>query len=373
MIRRTVSVAQKEILQIFRDPRTLVTMFLIPLVQLFLLAYAATTDVQHLRMAVFDMDRTVASRDLIAAYRTSNYFDVVAYVASQPEMEKLVDRGDVRAGLVIPAGYSDSLASGRQASISFIIDGTDPTVANTAFAASQTVGQAQGIRVLERRLGISTAALAPLSVESRVWYNPDMKSVNFMVPGLIGTIVFILTMIMTALSIVQERERGTIEQLIITPIQPLELIVGKVIPWVLIAFVNILEVLGLGVFWFHMPINGSVSLLLGLSAIFLMSAVGIGILISTMANTYREAMLVAAFVMLPSIFLSGFFFPIEGMPRSLQFVSYLMPLRYMLTIMRGILLKGVGMEVLRDQVIAMSVFGVAILVIAATRFHKRLE
>jgi ABC-2 type transport system permease protein len=372
VINRTLTVAKKELLHIIRDPRTLAVMFLIPAVQLFLLAYATIADVEHLRTAVLDADRTPQSRELIDAYRASSYFDIVDSVASEEMLSRLMDGGTVQAGLIIPAGYGEDVAAGREASVAFVIDGSDPTVANTAFAASQQVGQAHSVELIERRLGISTADLTALSVHPRVWYNPELKNVNFMVPGLIATIVFILTMFMTGLTIVQEREQGTIEQLMVSPIRPLELVIGKVMPYIVVAFLEIIEVLVLGVFWFGMPINGSLFLLLALSAIFLMTCLGVGVFISSVSSTYREAVLMVAFIMLPSVFLSGFLFPLEAMPRFLQMLSYVVPLRYMLTIIRGIILKGVGFEALVGEVGALFVFGVAILGFAATRFRKCL-
>jgi len=229
------------------------------------------------------------------------------------------------------------------------------------------------MRLIERRLDISAEEMMALEVRPRVWYNPDMKSVNFMIPGLMGMILFFITMMLTAMAIVRERERGTIEQLMVTPIRPLELIVGKVLPYVVVAFFDVLEVLAIGVLWFGVPIHGSVGLLLAFSAIFLMSSLGIGILISSFANTQQEAMMLAYFFMLPSLFLAGFFFPIEAMPGFLQTLSYLIPLRYMLSILRGIILKGVGWQVLAGQAGALALFGASIMLFAASRFKKRLE
>lgn len=348
-------------------------MFLIPVAQLFLMGYAATTDVEHLRTVVLDADRTSQSRELVAAYQASNYFNIVAYVSDYEELVHLLDRGKVRAGLIIPSGYGADVAAGQKASLSFVIDGTDPNVANTVFAASQQVGQAQSMRIIERRLGVSPENMTALEVHPRVLYNPEMKSVNFMVPGLMAMILFLLTTMLTALSIVRERETGTIEQLMVTPIRPIELIVGKVAPYVLVAFFNVLEVLAIGVFWFGVPVHGSLLLLLALSALFLMTSLGIGIFVSSVANTQQEAMLLVWLMMLPSIFLAGFFFPIEAMPGFLRAISYLVPLRYMLVIIRGILLKGVGLRILVGEVAALFLFGATIMTFAAMRFRKRLE
>jgi ABC-2 type transport system permease protein len=373
MIRRTLTVARKELIHIVRDVPSLVVLFLIPVAQLFLLAYAASTDVEHLHMAVLDADHTIQSRELVDAYRASNYFDVSCFADDEAQLAQLIDQGTVWAGLIIPAGYGADVIAGRVANVAFVIDGSDPVVASTVFAAAQSVGQSHGAQLIERRLGIAIETMTALEVHPRVWYNPNMKSINFMVPGLIAAIVFILTMIMTGLAIVQEREWGTIEQLMVTPIRPIELVTGKVAPYVVISFLEILEVLLFGVFWFGVPVRGSVFLLLALSALFLLTSLGLGIFISSVANNFQQAMYVISFIMLPSLFLSGFIYPLDAMPRGLQMVSYLNPLRYMLIIMRGIVLKGVGMEALKGDVAALAVFGVAIMGFAATRFHKRLE
>jgi len=373
MIPRTLSLIRKEFLHIFRDPRTLAVMFLMPIVQLVLLGYAATTDIEHLHTAVLDSDRSAASRELIEAYRASNYFDIVLYVESGQQLAYLVDSGQARAGLVIPAGYGQALAAGRRAQVAFVIDGSDPGVANTVFAASQSVGQAESMRIAERTMGVDLDHLPGVQVRPRVWYNAEMKSANFMIPGIIGMILYFLTALFTAMSIVREREQGTIEQLIVTPIRPLEMIVAKVVPYVFISFFDVLEVLAIGVFWFGVPIRGNLGLLLGLSALFLLTSLGIGIFISSIANTQQEAMLLTFLTMFPSVFLGGFFFPIEAMPDWLQAITYVIPLRYILVIIRGIILKGVGFRILYQQVIALAIFGVVIMLLAATRFRKRLE
>ena len=373
MLLRTFSMIRKEFLHIFRDPRTLAVMFAMPIVQLVLLGYAATTDVKHLRTAVLDGDRTVQSRALVDAYQASAYFDIVTYVRNEQELGLLLDGGQIRGGLLIPAGYGSDIAAGRQADVAFVIDGSDPSVASTVFAASQSVGQAQTTRIIQRTLGLDPSTMPGVQVRPRVWYNPDMKSASFMIPGLMGMVLFLLTTLFTSMSIVREREQGTIEQLIVTPVRPLELVIGKVVPYVFISFFDVLEVLAIGVFWFGVPINGSLTLLLSLSALFLLTSLGIGIFISSVANTQQEAMLLTFLTMFPSIFLAGFFFPIEAMPEWLQAITYVIPLRYMLVILRGIILKGVGLQLLQQEVIALVIFGVVIMTLAATRFRKKLE
>jgi ABC-2 type transport system permease protein len=373
MTGRLFFVIYKEFIHVVRDPRTLAVMFLMPIMQLILLGYAMTTDVDHLPSIVLDQDLTSQSRALIEAYQASSYFDITRYASSEEELRRLIDKGTYRAGLIIPSGYSNDLGGRQNAQVSFVIDGSDPTVARTAFAASQTVAQAHSLELAGQRIGLSLETLPGVDVRTRVWYNPEMKSINFMIPGLLGLILQFMTTLFTAMAIVREREHGTIEQLMVTPITPPELILGKVIPYVAIAFFDLAEVLIIGVLWFGVPIRGSVTLLLGISTLFLLTTLGLGILISTIARTQQEAMYLSFFTLLPSIFLSGFLFPLEAMPTALQVVSYVIPLRYMLTVTTGIILKGVGLRILAAEVIAITVFGVVIFSVASRRFRKRLE
>jgi ABC-2 type transport system permease protein len=373
MIKRTLTIMRKEFLHIVRDPRTLASMVLMPLMMLFLLGYAVTGDIEHISTAVLDHDRTSASRELISTYQASNYFDIVRYVENQAELGRLLDSGQVRAGLAIPAGYGRDLERGKEAQISIMIDGSDPNVANTAFAAAQSVGQAQSIKIMEKRTGVNLAEQPGLKVEPRVWYNPDMEGVNFMIPGLIGMILQQMATQLTAMAIVREKEMGTIEQLISTPVRSYELILGKVVPYAFISFGHIVMVLGAGVWLFKVPVHGSIPLLLVLSSFFVLTALGLGLFFSTVAKTQREAMLLTVFTLMPSMFLSGCFFPIEAMPTVLQHVSKVIPLTYALVIIRGIMMKGIGLEIVRGEVIVLSVFMAGILALAASRFRKKLE
>jgi ABC-2 type transport system permease protein len=373
---RLISLIRKEFIQILRDPRTLVLILVMPVMQLFLLGYSATNDVRNVPMAVLDQDRSPSARALLDAYRAADYFDIGYEIESEQELRDLVDRGVVRAGLIIPPGYGTQLEANGISHVAFILDGSDPTVASTALSAAQLIGQSLGANVMAERLarrGQPGGLNLPLDVRTQVWYNPDLVSAYFMVPGVIGMILFALTSILTATAIVRERERGTIEQLIVTPIRPWELIVGKMLPYVILAFLNTLEVLAIGSWWFHVPIRGDLALILLLSGLFLFSGLGIGLLASTVANTQQEAMLIVWMTLLPSIFLSGFFFPIEAMPRLLQWISAVMPLRYYLVIIRSLMLKGVGAAALTDEIIALTIFGLAIMAIAALRFRKRLD
>jgi len=373
MIGRIFHITVKEFIHIGRDPRTLAIMIVMPLVMLILLGNAATTDVEHLRTAVYDGDKSRHSRRLLETYQSSNYFDIVATVDRQDDLAPLIDRGDVRGALVIPAGYGREMTAGRQVEVAFLIDGSDPSVANTVYGASQQVGQAVTVELIEERLGQSSTEMPGVDVRPRVWYNPNMESSYFIIPGLMVIVLFMFTTLFTSTAIVRERELGTIEQLIVTPIRPTELIIAKVIPMALGSFVIVIEMLVLGAVVFGVPIQGSIPLLLGLSGLFLLTALGLGILLSSAASTQTEALLMTLATVLPTIFLSGFFFPLEAMPGWLQAISYLIPARYAMTIMRGIILKGVGLQILIEQVIAVLIFSAAMVLLASTRFKKNLE
>ncbi len=376
MYKRLLSLIRKEFIQIVRDPRTLALTFVIPVVMLFLLGYAATNDVRNIDLAVFDQDQSPASRRLIDVYEAADYFKLTYVVSSEDELRNLIDNNSVRAGIIIPPDYGRTLGTGRTAQVAFVLDGSDPTVASTALAAATMIGQTQATKIMMERLekrGLSNVIRAPIDVRTQVWYNPGLVSAYYMIPALIGQILQFLTTILTATSIVRERERGTIEQLIVTPLRSWELVVGKLTPYVLISFMDTIEVLAAGVILFRVPINGSLVLLLILAALFLVTTLGLGLFISTIANTQQEAMLTTMFTILPSIFLSGFFFPLAAMPTWLQVISYIIPLRYFLIITRGIILKGVGIEALWSEILALVIFAVLIMGAAAVRFRKSLD
>jgi ABC-2 type transport system permease protein len=372
---RLISIIRKEFIQIFRDLRTLVMILIIPIMQLFLLGYSATNDVRNIPLAVLDRSRSAESRALLDSYRAADYFRIAFSVDSEAEIEQLISSGEARAAIIIPPDYAQRLSEG-QAQVAFILDGSDPTSASTALSAAQLISQAHAIDLLASafaRSGMNLRVQPPLETRTTVWYNPDMISAHFMIPGVIGMILYAIAAILTATSVVRERERGTIEQLIVTPIRPWELIVGKLMPYVILGFFNTVEVLAVGHWWFGMPIRGDLGLILLLSIVFLVTGLGIGLFASTIANTQQEAMLTVWMTLLPSIFLSGFFFPLEAMPKFLQWLSYFMPLRYYLVIIRSLLLKGVGLQMIQTDVLAMTLFAAGIMTAAALRFHKRLD
>ncbi len=370
---RLLSIIRKEFIQIIRDKRTLALILVIPIMQLFLLGYAATNDVRNVPLAVFDQSRSTEARALLDAYRAADYFKIAYSVGSEAELQQLIDRGDAKAGLIIPPDYASALAAGS-AQVAFILDGSDPTVASTALSAAQLIGQTHATGILAEKVSRSGQNLKlqpPVEVRTTVWYNPDLISSYFMIPGVIGMILYAITAILTASAVV--RERGTIEQLIVTPIRSWELVFGKILPYTILGLFDTIEVLLVGHWWFGVPIRGSMMLIILLSALFLLSGLGIGLLASTIANTQQEAMLTVWMTLLPSIFLSGFFFPLDAMPKVLYWISYLMPLRYYLTIIRVLLLKGVGIEMIWNDVTALTIFGVVIMGAAAMRFRKRLD
>ncbi len=372
---RLVSIIRKEFIQIFRDPRTLGLILVMPIVQLFLLGYAATTDVKNVPIAVWDQNRTPESRALLDAFRAADYFRIDYNVQSEEDIQTLIEGGDVRAALIIPPDYDRRLLEG-DAQVSMVLDGSDATVGSTALSTANLIGQSYSIKVLTEqasRLGRAATVKPPLEVRTRVWYNPDLVSAYFMIPGMIGMILYFITALLTASAIVRERERGTIEQLIVTPIRSWELVIGKVVPYVLLGFFDTMEVLLIGHFWFKVPIRGDISLIIATSGLLLLSSLGIGLFASTIANTQQEAFLTVMFTMLPSIFLSGFFFPLDAMPKFLQVVAYAIPLRYFLVIIRSLLLKGVGAPAIQNEIIALAIFGIVIMGAASLRFRKRLD
>ncbi len=373
---RLLSLIRKEFIQILRDPRTLVITFAIPVVQLFLLGYAANTDVRNVPLAVFDQSHSAAGRRLLDAYRAADYFKLTYVVDSEDELRALIDTGDARAGLIIPSTYGQQISGGQPVQIAFVLDGSDPTVAATALSAATLIGESHSINLLVERLnqrGLPDVFQSQVNVRTQIWYNPDLESAYFMVPALIGMILQMQATMLTSIAIVRERERGTIEQLIVTPLRAWELVVGKLIPYIIIAFFNTLEVLVIGTLWFDVPVRGSLSLLLALSGLFLVPSLGIGLVISTGAKTQHEAMMLSFFTMMPSIFLSGFLYPLAAMPKVLQWISAVIPLRYYLIIVRSLVLKGVGIEAVLDETLALAVFGVITMGVAALRLRKRLD
>jgi ABC-2 type transport system permease protein len=372
---RLISIIRKEFIQLFRDKRMLALILVLPLVQMFLLGYAFNNELHDVPMAVFDQSHSAEGRALLDAFQLSDYFKLDYQVSSDADLQKLIENSQIGVGLIIPPDYAAKLHEG-QAQVVLILDGSDASKTTTALSAAQLIAQNYSTELLMQKMarsGLSMELQAPVELHTTVWYNPDMISAYFMIPGVIGMILYTITAILTATAVVRERERGTIEQLIVTPIRPWELVVGKVMPYVILSLFDTFEVIAIGHWWFGVPVRGSLLLIALLSTLFLLSGLGIGLFASTIANTQQEAMLTVFMTLLPGIFLAGFLFPIDNMPKLLQWISYIIPLRYFLKIIRVLLLKGVGIESIQGDVIAMVLFGVIIMSAAARRFRKRLD
>jgi ABC-2 type transport system permease protein len=358
MLSRIWSIVVKEFIQIRRDPRTLAIVLVMPIMQLVLFGYAINTAVDHIATIVLDQSRDSQSRRFVASFFNTGYFDRAGEASSLEQLRAAIDAGAARVGIVLPPDFSHDLVAGRVPTAQVLVDGSDPNTAQTALLVSGLLGAGGG---------------ASVDVRPVVLYNPGMQSVNFMIPGLLGLILQFQTLLLTAFAVVRERERGTLEQLVVTPVKPWELMLGKILPFVVIAFANVLVASAVGRFWFGVEFAGSFALLLVLAALFVLSSLGLGLLISTISQTQTQAMQVALFVMLPSIILSGFVFPRESMPFVIRDLGFLIPLTYFLEILRGIILKGVGVEVLWPQVVALAIFGAMVFGLSANRFRKTLD
>ncbi len=363
------AVLRKEYRQFFRDRITVAVIFAIPAVQLCLFGYAINFEVKHLPTAVLDFARCAESRAVVQDFVNSQYFDVRFHVSDYRELTALVDRGAVKAGIVFPPDMKSRLKAGKAAAAAVVFDASDPMTAGSAISSAQAIGMYRSIRILAQGRDVSEL---PFEIRTRAWYNPQMLSANFMVPGLIGVIMQLVTMMLTAMAIVRERERGTLEQLLVSPVNRLELILGKLIPYVVLGYVDITLALLIARYVFGVTIAGNLVALYVLAFLFLASTLGFGLLISTVAKTQQQAMQMSFFVFLPSIMLSGFFFPVAAMPAAIRPVSYAIPLTYFLEICRGVILKGQSFQHLARETAVLAVMGAAILGLAVARMRKRM-
>lgn len=376
MLRRLLAIMKKEFLQIRRDPPSLVMVFVMPVMMLLFFGYAVNMDVDHIPLAVLDQDQSQASRQLVENMVQTQYFDLSYRVLDGNEIRALLDGGRVRAALVIPPGYARALRRGETATAQLIVDGSDPLVARTALSMAELTShyKSQEIRMATiNPQGVPLQSLPGIDLRARAWYNPGLESTKFNIPGLIGLIMQNVTVMLTAFALVRERERGTLEQLMVTPIRGIELMIGKLVPYILIAFIDMGLALSIGVLWFKVPVVGSIPLLLGLTFLFLIFALGLGIFFSTIARTQLQAMQMTMLFILPSVLLSGFIFPRSSMPLVIQYLGNLIPLTYFLEILRGIMLKGVGIRYLWRDVLPLAIFGVGIITLASWRFRKRVD
>ena len=371
-LRRLAHLVRKELIELRADPRLFGIVIIAPIIQLTVLGYAATTDVKDIPLLVVDGDRSTASRELIARFDASSNFYIVDVVSGNGSVEHHLSHGTAWMALTIPAGFSERLSSGRSDTVQVIADGTDSNSTGVALGYARNVVAAfSAEKTADLRPGVPRIAL--IDADIRVWFNPRLESRDFMVPGIVALLLLVVTTNLSAMAIVREREVGTLEQLNVTPLARWELIVGKLLPYALIGMFDVILVTLVAVFWFEVPFLGSFPLLFGCSAIYLLSTLGLGLFVSTISQTQQQAFMTATFFFLtPMIYLSGFTFPIENMPSWIQWVTYLIPLRYFLVIVRGIFLKGVGVAVLWPQIAALLACGLVLIALATLRSSKRL-
>jgi ABC-2 type transport system permease protein len=366
----------KELIQVLRDKRLRITLIFPPIFQLIVFGYAANLDVKHINTAVRDLDQSVESRELITRFGSSKYFDIISYPQTPKEIEALIKKGDVILSIEIPSDFSKKLKKGNTATVQIILDGTE---SNTAMIALGYVGRIlseYSTTIMIKRLnreGMVGFEEAGVELEQRIWFNPNAESRLFYVPGVIASIAFLIPIILTAQAIVREREIGTLEQIMVTPIRSWELMVGKTLPFAMIGLVDAIMIALIGVFWFEVPLRGNPLILLLGNVLFLMSSVGIGLFISTISSTQQQAQISTFFFMMPAFILSGFAFPLENMPEWLQYITYANPLRYFLIIIRGVFLKGNGLDILWSEMLALAILGGFMILLSSLRFQKRLK
>ena len=367
----------KEFLEIRMNPRLFGIVIVAPILQLTLLGYAATTDVRDVPIVVADGDRSSPSRELVRRFDASRNFTVIDVVATVAEIEPFIEGGTAWLALVIPTGYGAEIASGRPTVLQAIADGTDSNSTTAALGYATALIGGFASELSEARAlgaGIEGPARGAIDARIRVWFNPGLESRHFMIPGVLALVLLIVTANLAAMAIVREKEIGTLEQLNVTPLRRWELIAGKLLPYGVIGIVDILLVTAVAVFWFEVPLRGSFWLLMSISLLYVLCTLGLGLLVSTISDTQQQAMMTATFFFLmPMIYLSGFMTPIENMPQVIQWITYVIPLRYYLVIVRGIFLKGVGLEVLWPQVAALAAWGTVVLALAVMRSSKRAD
>jgi ABC-2 type transport system permease protein len=377
MLARLKQMLIKEFIQVFRDKRTRFVLIAPPIIQMLVFGYAATFEIHHVPTVVLDLDHSQESRELISRFTSSPYFDVQRQLTDYRQLGDLIDQGKATIGLEINAGFAQNLRKGQTAPLQVIVDATN---SNTALIASGYITQialgfAQDYQK-DRIYRISPQMLEEIpsvQLEPRPWYNPDLRSRWFFVPGVIGSLTLVLVVVLTAFAVVREREIGTLEQIMVTPIRPAEFILGKTLPSFIIGLFDVSLIGTVGTLWFQVPFRGQILVLFAGAVLFLLCMLGVGLLISTVSSTQQQAMVTAFFFIMPAITFSGFGFPISTMPQWLQYLTYLSPLRYFLVVLRGTYLKGVGMEILWPQMLAMAVLGISLLTIAVLRFHKALD
>jgi ABC-2 type transport system permease protein len=383
MRERVFEIIRKELKQTLRDPRRRTLVFVPPIMQMLIFGYAVNLDVEHVKIAWMDQDRSSESRELLERFTSGPTFSVVAGARSEAEASAILDRGDAQAVIRVRAGYEREIRSGGTAEVQILLDGTDSNTASIIGNYAGSVISSLNRSLLEKRqreklVGRTQAGPVLLRIpsvapETRIWFNSDLRSRNYFVPGVLVNIIMLVTLMLTALSVVREKEIGTMEQIMVTPIRPLELILGKTIPFGLLGFIDMALITGIALVVFHVPLRGSFMLLIVCALLFLLSTLGMGLFISTICDTQQQAMMSTFFFFQPAFMLSGFAFPIRNMPEVVQWLTYLNPMRYFMEIVRGVFLKGIGAEILWPQMLCLTIFGAVVLGSSAVRFRKRLD
>src|SRR5664280_1385633 len=363
---------RKEFIQVFRNSKMRAIVLVMPLVQSMVFGYAVTTDVKQVATAIYDQAETPESRDLIDRFIHSGYFSVKMMIRSDREIDELIDHGKVSAIICIPPDFSSKIAAGTTAAVQIIVDGTDSNTAGVVLSYAGNIVRNEAIEILRKQTGSLVREPVGVNLQTRAWFNENLTSRNFYVPGVIAVIVMLVTLLLTSMLVVREKELGTMEQIVVTPITPFEFILGKTMPSIILGFANMILVTLICVFWFDIPVRGSIITLFVANGFYLMTTIGIGLLISTVSETQQQAMMSTFFFYLPAVLLSGFMFPIANMPEVVQALTYLNPLRYFLIIIRGIFLKGVGVAVLWPQILALFFLGSLVLTLAVKKFRKNL-
>ncbi|OIP35463.1 MAG: hypothetical protein AUK27_04815 [Deltaproteobacteria bacterium CG2_30_66_27] len=374
-LRRLLAIARKEFLHIRRDPRSLGMAIAIPMLMILLFGYALTLDVDNVPIAVWDQSVSPESRELISRFEGSRYFDVRLRAMGYPDIERAIEAGRVMAAVVIPRDFSALLTAGHAAAVQFLLDGSDSNTATIALGYAESVarGYSRDIAFREARVGGTGTLRDPLEVRPRVWFNADMESKNYIVPGLIAVIMMVIAALLTSLTVAKEWETGTMEQLISTPILARELVLGKLLPYFALGMLDVLLAVGMGEFLFQVPLRGSVALLFGMAAVFLAGALSMGMVISIVTKSQLLAsQLAMVLTFLPSFLLSGFMYSIGNMPKAIQVVTYAIPARYFVTLLKGIYLKGTGLSILLGEAALLTAFGVMMVLLANRKFRKKL-
>ena len=366
----------KELIQTLRDKRMRYILIGPPILQLIIFGYAANLDVKHIRTAIRDLDQSVESRDLIGRFGSSKYFDIVSFPNTPKEVKDLINQGEATVSIEIPTDFSRKLKKGDTATVQIILDGSESNTALIALGYANQILSEFSTQILVKRLnraGMIGFEQAGVELQHRTWFNPNFESRLFYVPGVIASIAFLIPIILTAQAIVREREIGTLEQIMVTPIRSWELMIGKTLPFALIGLFDVIMIALVGVFWFEVPLRGNPLVLLSGAVLFLMSSVAIGLFISTICSTQQQAQISTFFFTMPAFILSGFAFPIENMPEWIQYITYANPLRYFLIIIRGVFLKAIGLDILWPQMLALGVLGTLMILLSSLRFQKRLK